>query len=53
MKATAGAFAAVLKTGEVVTWGHPALGGDTGEVQNQLQNLVGVGVIGAADDSGP
>ena len=41
IRSTAGAFAALLRSGDVVTWGHPALGGDSSEVQEQLQNLGG------------
>ena len=37
--ATAGAFAAILADGSVVTWGDPDAGGDSFEVQDQLTYL--------------
>ena len=39
IQATAGAFAAVLEAGSVVTWGHPGFGGDSRLVQEQLSNV--------------
>ncbi|CAE7947991.1 unnamed protein product, partial [Symbiodinium sp. KB8] len=32
------AFAAILGDGSVVTWGHPAYGGDSSSVRDQLEN---------------
>eukprot|EP00435_Cladocopium_sp_Y103_P025512 s1076_g6.t1 len=39
IQATAGAFAAMLATGSVVTWGSPDEGGDSTEVKDQLLNV--------------
>ena len=36
IQASAGAFAAILCDGSVVTWGHPDEGGDSSAVQTQL-----------------
>ena len=35
-----GAFAAVLDSGGLVTWGGPERGGDSSQVQEQLRNVV-------------
>ena len=35
----AGAFAAILEDGSVVTWGQPQCGGDSSEVRHQLRNV--------------
>ena len=34
-----GAFAAILESGAVVTWGNPESGGDSSRVQDQLRNV--------------
>ena len=39
MQATAGAFAAILESGAVVTWGDPGSVGDSSQVQEQLRNV--------------
>ena len=39
IQATAGAFAAVLESGAVMTWGDPHYGGDSSQVQDQLRNV--------------
>ena len=39
IQATDGAFAAILESGAVVTWGDPGCGGDSSEVQAQLRNV--------------
>ena len=39
IQATAGAFAAILEFGAVVTWGHGAYGADSSQVQEQLRNV--------------
>lgn len=36
VKANMRAFAALLSTGSVITWGHPRYGGDSSEVQHLL-----------------
>lgn len=36
--ASAGAFAALLSNGRVITWGDPEKGGDSSGVQEQLQD---------------
>ena len=36
IQATDSAFAAILESGAVVTWGDPTYGGDSGQVQEQL-----------------
>ena len=33
------AFAAILESGAVVTWGDPDAGGDSSQVQEQLRNV--------------
>ena len=38
--ASAGAFAALLSNGRIVTWGDPEKGGDSSAVQEQLQDRV-------------
>ena len=51
VRATGSAFAAVTTTGQVVTWGNAAFGGDSG----QLQDLEVVQSLGVGDhwlDSG-
>ncbi|CAE7170790.1 ftsH [Symbiodinium pilosum] len=37
IQASAGAFAAVLADGTVVTWGHATMGGDSSAVREQLR----------------
>ena len=39
LAASKGAFAAVLSDGSAVTWGDPRYGGDTSEVEHQLQQV--------------
>ena len=39
VQATAGAFAAILADGSVVTWGRPSYGGDSSAVRDQLKNV--------------
>lgn len=39
IQASQGAFAAILETGSVFTWGDPAYGGDSSSVQNQLRHV--------------
>ena len=39
IQATIGAFAAILKNGRVVTWGHPCCGGDISSFQDTLRNV--------------
>ena len=39
IQATAGAFAAILDSGAVVTWGDPECGGGSGRVQEHLRNV--------------
>ena len=39
IKATHGAFAAILADGSVVTWGDADYGGDSSAVQDQLANV--------------
>ena len=40
IQATAiGAFAAILESGAVVTWGYPEFGGDSSRVQEQLRHV--------------
>ena len=41
IQASAGAFAAILESGSVVTWGHPSAGGDSSQVQDQLSLNLG------------
>lgn len=36
VEASAGAFAAILADGSVVTWGHPVYGADSRGVRDQL-----------------
>ena len=43
-----GAFAAILESGAVVTWGHPEFGGDSSEVQEQLRNVQHIQATDAA-----
>ena len=38
-QATCSAFAAILDSGFVVTWGDPEDGGDSDHVQEQLRNM--------------
>lgn len=37
--AVSGAFAAILDTGEVISWGHADLGGDSTAVHDALQQI--------------
>ena len=39
VKASHGAFAAILEDGSVVTWGHAVFGGDSSAVRDQLEGL--------------
>ena len=39
IQATHHAFAAILDSGAVVTWGDPDHGGDSSQVQDQLRNI--------------
>ena len=39
IQATDSAFAAILASGGVMTWGDPECGGDCREVQEQLRNV--------------
>ncbi|CAJ1425596.1 unnamed protein product, partial [Effrenium voratum] len=39
IQATHGAFAAILESGSVVTWGKAGLGGDSSQVQEQLRSV--------------
>ena len=39
IQATHHAFAAILESGAVVTWGDPEHGGDSSQVQEQLRNV--------------
>jgi capsule polysaccharide export protein KpsC/LpsZ len=39
IQASIGAFAAILADGSVVTWGHPAYGGDSSAVRDQLRSV--------------
>ena len=39
IQATKLAFAAILESGAVVTWGDPEAGGDSSQVQEQLRNV--------------
>ena len=45
IKSTNSAFAALLRSGRVVTWGEPSTGGDSSEVQHRL--LLGAGCAGS------
>ena len=44
----AGAFAAILEDGSVVTWGQPQCGGDSSEVRHQLRNVQQIQATSAA-----
>ena len=46
IQATGGAFAAILESGAVVTWGRPENGGDSSQVQEQLRNVQHVQATG-------
>ena len=48
IQATARAFAAILESGAVVTWGDPEFGGDSSQVHEQLRH---VQCIQATDDA--
>ena len=39
IQATDGAFAAILESGAVVTWGRADCAGDSSQVQGQLRNV--------------
>ena len=39
IQSTCGAFAALMDTGLVATWGHENCGGDSNTVREQLQNI--------------
>ena len=39
MQASYGAFATILESGYVVTWGDPNCGGDSSQAQEQLRNV--------------
>ena len=47
VQATAGAFAAILSDGSVVTWGAPVFGGDS----SQVQDLKGVQQVQATESA--
>lgn len=48
LRATAGAFAAILQDGSAVTWGVPEWGGDCSAVQEQLRGVRQVQGTGGA-----
>ena len=48
LQASAGAFAAILDDGSVVTWGHPGEGGDSSAVQTQLKHVQQIQDAGSA-----
>ena len=39
LQATNGAFAAILESGSVVTWGHARFGGNSSAVQHELKTV--------------
>ena len=48
IQATNSAFAAVLESGCVVTWGQPECGGDSSQVQEQLRSVKHIQATGNA-----